>query len=62
MCGQILERKPSPQDWRIYLINTYPCCKADVVDHGKYVGRAKVATGHECLQFRNVKISETEDA
>ena len=30
--------------------NTYPCCKANVVDHGKYVGRAKIATGHECLQ------------
>ena len=36
---------------------THPCCKANIVDHGKYVGRAEIATRHECLKCR--KLSTT---
>ena len=36
---------------------THPCCKANIVNHGKYVGRAEIATRHECLKCR--KLSTT---
>ena len=37
-------------------IETNPGCKANVVDHGKDVGRAQVTTGHEGLIVNMISI------
>ena len=41
---------------RRFVIKCYPGCKANVVDHGKDVGRAQITTGHEGLIVNMVSI------
>ena len=42
-------------------IESYPGCKANIVDHGKDVGRAQVTTGHEGLIVNMISIWSIEE-